>query len=222
MKLLFFILLLANGAVLLALQSARTSGIEPERLAAQLHPERLTVIRQPAAPATAAASVPEVQPEAGPAPAASTACVDIGDFNSRDGAKFETEFALLSTGALPSKRMVRPPPQHIVYLPPQAGEAAAGRRLAQLREMGFADSAVIRDEPTRRWGISLGLFSRMALAEAQQQKLRDAGVTDARIAEYPVNSARYAYRIAGLDEAATRQLEALASGLAGVVLRSCQ
>ncbi len=222
MKLLFFVLLLANGIVLLVLQSARTPGIEPERIAAQLHPERLTVLEERPVPAAAAAPVSEDPPQAVPAAAASPACIDIGDFNSRDGAAFETEFARLSTGALPAKRLVRSPPQHIVYLPPQAGEAAAGRRLAQLRERGFADSAIIRDEPTRRWGISLGLFSRMALAEAQQQKLRDAGVTDARIAEYPVNSARYAYRIAGLDEAATGRLEALVSGFAGVALRSCQ
>lgn len=216
MKLLFFILLLANGVVLLVLQSAHTPGIEPERIAAQLHPERLTVIQESATP------VSEGQPEVVSTAAASPACIDIGDFNTRDGAAFETAFGRLSPGALPIKRLVQAPPQHIVYLPPQAGEPAAGRRLAQLREMGFADSAIIRDEPTRRWGISLGLFSRMQLAEAQQQKLRDAGVTDARIAEYPVNSARYAYRIDGLDEAATGRLEALASGLAGVALRSCQ
>lgn len=218
MKLVFFILLLANGVVWLVLQSARTPGIEPERIAAQLHQERLTVIKEPQP--VPAAPVPEDTTEAAPATAAA-ACIDIGDFNTRSAATFEAEFARLSQGALPTKRLVRAPPQHIVYLPPQAGEAAASRRLAQLRDMGFTDSAVIREEPTRRWGISLGLFSRVELAEAQQQKLREAGVTDARIGEFPVNSARYAYRITGLDEAATGRLVALASGLAGIRLRNC-
>jgi hypothetical protein len=218
MRLLFFILLLANLVVLLALQSARTVGTEPARIAGQLHPERLTLIDEPAPGATA------TQPSA-PASAAmtaSSACVDVGDFSSRSAEDFETRLAQLSPGVLPKKRQVQAPPQHIVFLPPQAGQAAAGRRLAQLREMGFADSAIIRDEPTRRWGISLGLFSRVELAEARQQTLRAAGISDARVGEYPVNSARYAYRLAGLDEATTRRLGELASSLAGVALRSCQ
>lgn len=219
MKLVFFILLLANLILLLVLQSARTGGTEPERLARQLHPERLTVVDPPSAPPAAPAEPPSAPAAAAAAP---LACLEIGDFSTRSAEDAEARLAQLSLGALPTKRLVKPPPQHIVYLPPQAGEAAAARRLAQLREGGFADSAIIRDEPTRRWGISLGLFSRMELAEAQLQKLRDAGVTDARIAEYPVNSARYAYRLAGLDEASAERLRGLASGLAGAVLRSCQ
>lgn len=221
MRLAFFILLLANLVVLLALQSARTVGTEPARIAGQLHPERLTVIDEPAPGATAAQpSAPASAAMA--AIAASSACVDVGDFSSRSAEDFETGLAQLSPGVLPKKRQVQAPPQHIVFLPPQAGKAAAGRRLAQLREMGFADSAIIRDEPTRRWGISLGLFSRVELAEARQQTLRAAGISDARVGEYPVNSARYAYRLAGLDEATTRRLGELASSLAGVALRSCQ
>lgn len=217
MKLVFFILLLANLILLLVLQSARTGGTEPELLARQLRPERFTVVDPPSAPPAAPA-----EPPSAPAAAAPLACLEIGDFSTRGAEDVEARLAQLSLGALPTKRLVQPPPQHIVYLPPQAGEAAAARRLAQLREGGFADSAIIRDEPRRRWGISLGLFSRIELAEAQLQKLRDAGVTDARIAEYPVNSARYAYRLAGLDEASAERLRGLASGLAGAVLRSCQ
>jgi hypothetical protein len=44
MKRVFFGLLLANLTLLLALQSTRMAGTEPERIAGQLYPERLTVI----------------------------------------------------------------------------------------------------------------------------------------------------------------------------------
>jgi hypothetical protein len=214
-----------NLIVLLVLQSARTVGTEPERIARQLHPERLTVIgaaspKTEAMPAPLSQRVPETPavPIAPPAPT----CIDIGDFSTRSAETFEAQLSKLSPAVLPKKRLVQAPPQHIVYLPPQASEAAAGRRLAQLRETGFADSAIIRDEPTLRWGISLGLFSRLALAEAHQQKLRDAGISDVRVAEYPVNASRYAYRLDGLEETATGRLKALISGLAGVALRDCQ
>lgn len=223
MRLAFFVLLLANLILPLLLQSVRPVGLEPERIARQLNPERLTVIEDPmpkAKPGVPAPALPE-EPAATVATAA-PACIEVGDFSTRSARDVEARLARLSPEALPTKRQVRAPPQYIVHLPPQASDAAAGRRLAQLREMGFADSAVIRDEPTRRWGISLGLFSRLELAEAHLQKLRDAGISDARVAEYPVNSARYAYRLAGLDEAATRQLRALVSGLPGIALRDCQ
>jgi hypothetical protein len=217
MRLVFFGLLLANLILLLVLQSTRTAGTEPERIAGQLHPERLTVIAAGSsqAHATSPAVVREVPP-------ALPGCVELGDFSTRSARDIEAKLAQLSPDVLPKKRLVQAPPQHIVYLPPQASEAAAGRRLAQLRQMGFTDSAVIRDEPTRRWGLSLGLFSRLELAEARQQTLREAGVSDARITEYPVNSSRYAYRLSGLDDVTTERLKVLVSGLAGIALRECQ
>ncbi len=217
MRLVFFGLLLANLVLLLVLQSTRTAGIEPERIAGQLHPERLTVLAAGSSQdyATSQAVVREVPP-------AWPGCVELGDFSTRSARDIEAKLAQLSPDVLPKKRLVQAPPQHIVYLPPQASEAAAGRRLAQLRQMGFTDSAVIRDEPARRWGISLGLFSRLELAEARQQTLREAGVSDARVTEYPVNSSRYAYRLSGLDEATTERLKVLVSGLTGIALRECQ
>jgi hypothetical protein len=217
MKRVFFGLLLANLTLLLALQSTRMAGTEPERIAGQLYPERLTVIAAASSQAHAASVAVEREVSA-----VLPGCVELGDFSTRSARDIEAQLAQLSPDALPKKRLVQAPPQHIVYLPPQASEAAAGRRLAQLRQMGFSDSAVIRDEPTRRWGISLGLFSRLELAEARQQTLRAAGVSDARITEYPVNSSRYAYRLSGLDESTTERLKALASDFAGIVLRECQ
>lgn len=207
MRVLFFLLLLANAGVLWLLQPSIT-GTEPERIAQQLNPERLTVLeREPQ------------RPVAPPEPAGT--CLEAGEFTARNLPEFEAELAQLALGVLPKKQLWRSPPQHIVYLPPQASEAAAGRRLAQLREMGFADSAVIRDEPTRRWGISLGLFTRLDLAESQLEKIHAAGVSDARVAEYPFGSARYGYRLAGLDEPGAERLRTLVSGLPGITLRGC-
>ncbi len=212
MRAVFFLLLIANLALLPLLQSLHTPVTEPERLAGQLNPERLTLLE----------AEPALQPAKAAAEAAAPVCVEVGEFSTLTAERFEAQLARLSPGELPSKRLVRMPSQHIVFLPPQASATAAARRLAQLRELGFTDSAVIRDEPTRRWAISLGLFSRLDLAESQLQKIRAAGVTDARIAEHPVNSARYAYRVSGLDAAGEQQLSALVSGFAGVALRPCQ
>ncbi len=234
MRFVFVLLLLANVALWPLLPAMRSEGLEPERLAQQLHPERLIVIDTPAAgtrpapdkvaaagqPADAGPTAPTA-PIALPAPQraadAGNTCIDVGDFNYATAGRFEAELSTLAREVLPARRLARVPPQYIVLVPPQASAAAAVRRLAALRELGFAD----RDEPSRRWAISLGLFSRLSLAEAQLEKLHAAGISDARVADHPVNSGLYAYRIAGLDEAGTRQLKTLASAFAGVSLRSC-
>ena len=218
MRLFFFLLLLANVVALLIMQAARDRSGEPERLALQVNAERVNVI-------DAAAPAPAKTPAAESAPAPVTAgaggCVEIGDFSTQSAASFEQQLSRLSHTGMAQRRVVQAAPSQMVYLPPQGSEAEANRRLAQLREMGFADSAVIRDEPARRWGISLGRFTRTELAEAHLEKLRAAGVNDARIGDYPANSTRFAYRVPDVEAASAARLAAAASNFAGVTLRRC-
>ena len=205
MRLFFFLLVLINLVIFLAMQGARDRSIEPERLALQVNAERVTLLDAADRPVTGSA----------------TACVEIGDFNTQTAASFEEQLSRLSPTSLPQRRIVRAAPSQLVYLPPQGSEAEANRRLAQLRELGFKDSAVIRDDSPRRWGISLGRFKRSELADARLEKLRSAGVPDARIIEYPTNSTRFAYLLSGIDEAGVARLAAAASAFEGVTKRRC-
>ena len=148
-------------------------------------------------------------------------CVEAGDFTAQTAAKFESALPQLSLPVLPVKRVVQASPSQIVMLPPQASEAAANRRVTLLREQGFKDVSVIRDATARRWGISLGVFSKPELADAQLAALKQAGVTDARIEEHPLNSSRLAYQLVGLESTATEGLKKLLSGYAGTALRDC-
>ncbi len=243
MRLFLLALLLANVVMLLVLQSYKPSGLEPERLALQQHADLVTVPAPgkgdyPSAPSTAtsststststSASPSSVSTSASPAPATPPApkrapgkCIEAGDFNAQTAAKFESALPQLSLPVLPVKRVVQASPSQIVMLPPQASEAAANRRVTQLREQGFKDVSVIRDTTARRWGISLGVFSKPELADAQLAALKQAGVTDARIEEHPLNSSRLAYQLVGLDADANDGLKKLLSDFAGVALRDC-
>ena len=246
MRLFLFALLLANVVMLLVLQSFRPSGLEPERLALQQHADRVTLqapvngaasAAAPSAPsaptasapaaatdsaAPAAPAVPATSPSLAPSPKrAAGKCIEAGDFNAQTAAKFESALPQLSLPVLPVKRVVQASPSQIVMLPPQASEAAASRRVAQLREQGFKDVSVIRDASVRRWGISLGVFSKPELADAQLAVLKQAGVSDARIEEHPLNSSRLAYQLVGLDAPATDGLKKLLAAYAGAVLRDC-
>ena len=222
MRLFFFLLVLVNVVVLLVLQVARDRTIEPERLALQVNAERVAVIDAAGKPAPAPATpTAKATPPPAVSPSGTAACIDIGDFNTQTAASFEQDLSRLSHTGTPQRRVVQPAPSQLVYLPPQGSEADANRRLAQLREAGFADSAVIRDDPARRWGLSLGRFTRTELAEAHLEKLRGAGVTDARIVEYPMNSTRYAYRLFGVNAAGGTRLAAIAANYTGVTMRPC-
>lgn len=213
MRPLFFLLLLANAIVLLLMQATQQFGNAPDRMTQQVNAERLNlvdVLGKPAASDTSSAST-TVKP----------ACVEIGDFNTQTVASFEQQLAKLSSKPTPERRLVQAASSQQIFIPPLPNEEAANRRLAQLRSLGFTDSAVIRDDSARRWGISLGRFTRTELAEAHLEKLRAAGVSDARIGEYPLNAARYAIRVSTEGTESHDEVKALTTKFGGLTLRAC-
>lgn len=211
-RLLFWLLLLANLVLLTLLPGPLpgTATLEPQRVLQQVQPERVTVLSNPLTndPALAA---PKPEP-----------CVEIGDFNATAAAKFESRLAKLKLPTLPLKQQVQPPQASLVFIPPQSDEAGANRRLNQLRKLGFNDVSVVKEPLARRWGISVGLFSSPELAAAQLENLKKAGFAEARIEDYPINSARFAYQLKGFAGEDKPELKALVSEFAGAALRSCK
>ena len=213
MRPLFFLLLLANAIVFLLLQATQQFGSQPDRMSQQVNAERLNLVD-----VSGKASVSENGSESS---ASKPVCIEIGDFNTQTVASFEQQVAKLSSAPTADRRLVQAASSQLIFIPPQASEEAANRRLAQLRTLGFTDSAVIRDDSARRWGISLGRFTRTELADAHLEKLRAAGVSDARIGEYPLNTARYAIRVTLEDAESRDDLKALATKFGGLTLRAC-
>jgi hypothetical protein len=207
MRLFFGILLLANAVLVFMLtQDADPSAKKPANPPiAEIAPERLTLLS--ARPLVRRAAEGE--------------CIEVGNFTTQTAVKFESGLAQLSLRELPKKRMVEAPPSSLVFLPPQQGEAGANRRATQLRNLGFNDIAVIRDAGERRWGLSLGIFTSMELAEARLKTLKSAGITDARIEEHPINSSRFAYELRGLDRGMKASLQALQNNFEGAAMRPC-
>lgn len=211
-RLLFWLLLISNLVLLTLLPGPLpgTSSLEPQRVLQQVQPERVTIISNPLTndPALAAPK---------PAP-----CVEIGDFSTTAAAKFESRLAKLKLPILPLKLQVQPPQASLVFIPPQSDEASANRRLNQLRKLGFNDLSVVREPPARRWGISVGLFSSAELAAAQLENLKKAGIADARIEDYPLNSAKFAYQLKGFSSEDKPELKTVIAEFAGTSLRSCK
>ncbi len=212
MRPLFFLLLLANAIVLLLIQASQQFGGEPDRMTQQVNAERLNLVDVHSKSASENASA---------SPAAKPTCIEIGDFNTQTVASFEQQLAKLSSKPTPERRLVQAASSQQIFIPPLPNEEAANRRLTQLRGLGFTDSAVIREDSARRWGISLGRFTRSELAEAHLAKLKAAGVSDARIGEYPLNATRYAIRVSMEDAESRDEVKALATKFGSLSLRAC-
>ena len=207
MRLFFGVLLIANAVLgyRLVQEAQPVAETLPSPPVAEIAPERLTLLS--ARPLVRRATEGE--------------CIEVGNFTTQTAVKFESGLARLSMRELPNKRLVEVPPSSIVMLPPQQGEAGANRRAVQLRHLGFNDIAVIRDAGERRWGLSLGVFASMELAEARLKALKNAGITDARIEEHPINSSRFAYELRGLDRSMKAGVQALQNNFDGTTLRPC-
>lgn len=202
---LFWALLFAN-LILLVFQPGDMAPLhEAARLQQQLHPERISLT--PAVPKLANAET--------------TACIEIGNFTPPMAAAFETRLSRLILPVLPQKREVSEQGTHMVYLPPQNGQAGATRRLAQLRQLGWTDFYLIQDQSARRWGISLGLFKSAESAQAQLALAEKAGVTGARVESYPMTFARAAYQLRDLDSKTQVALEVIATEFAGISTHPC-
>lgn len=207
MRLFFGALLLANAVLAFLLMQSTSPPAEKSGspVISEIAPERLTLL-------SARPLVRQV---------AEGECVEVGPFTTQSALKFETALAPLSLRELPKKRLVQAPPSHLVFLAPQQGEAGAQRRLTQLRGLGFNDIAVIRDAGERRWGVSLGIFTSLELAEARLKLLKNAGITDARLEEHPINSSRFAYELRGLDRNLKTGVQAVQSSFEGSRMQPC-
>ena len=211
-RLLFWLLLLANLVLLTLLPGPLpwTATLEPQRLVQQVQPDSVKLIPNPQMNDSAKAEPTK------------ESCVELGDFSATTAIKFESRLAKLKLPSLPLKQQVQSPQASLVFIPPQSDEASANRRITKLRALGFTDVTVVREPLARRWGISVGLFTSPELAAAQLDNLKKAGITDARIEEHPLNSARFSYQLEGYAGEDKPELKALIAEFSGVALRSCK
>lgn len=212
---LFFWLLLLSNLVLLALMTGPLPGLsslEPERLGQQVRTDQIKILSNPLTLNNGRAVS---EPAPGP-------CTEVGNFTTATAAKFEGKLARIKLPSLPVKQLIQPPPSSLVFIPSQADEATANRRLALLRSQGFNDVSVVKEPLPRRWGISVGLFNSPELALARLDSLRKAGITDARIEEFPINSAKFAYQLQGVAADEKPELKAVLSDFPGTEIRSCK
>jgi len=174
---------------------------------------------------TRADAKPEVKNEAKSAPKAETiACTEIGNFNTVEARKFETQLASLNLPAKSLPRSVQEASSHMVYIPSQDGKDGADRKAAELRRLGIQDFYVIPESqanPALRWSISLGVFKTEEAAKAYIGQLIPQGVRSARIMARNVTSTRQAYQWRDIDATTKAALDGLKAKFPNQEMRGC-
>ncbi|MEO6352580.1 MAG: SPOR domain-containing protein [Oxalobacteraceae bacterium] len=236
LKFIFWILLLANAALLALnlgyLGAIAPDGREPQRSKRQIHPEQLALLAPAAAtanpeavatavPAPATAPVPAAVPTPTPAPAL-VACTEIGDFTLAQASRFEAQIAALGLGDRQSRRNVREVASYMVYIPPQGEQAGAQKKVEELRQRGVTNFFVMQDNSDLRWGISLGVFKTEAQAKILLAQLKQQGVLSARIGARSAATSKVMFQMRDLDPAGIAVFGRIAADFPQQQLRRCK
>jgi len=208
------------------LGSFRTETREPARLKNQLQANKLSLLTQEQATASAAPPATEeaAKPAAAPAPPPSYACTEVGNFVLADGRRFEAQVAALDLGDRQSRRNVagQDISSYMVYIPPQGSKEGADRKAGELKQLGVTNYFIMNESSPLRWGISLGVFKSETSAQSQLASLNKQGVHSARVAPRYSASKQFAYQFRDLDAATRARLEKIKTQFPEQELRTCK
>lgn len=241
LKLLFWGLLLANGALFAFhqgyLDTLIPDGREPARMGRQFNADKIKLVAagQPsptAAPAAAseaassaaAAGLLELEPVLARASKRqeSLVCAEIGNFDTAEAKRFESQAAAQALIDKLSRRNVQEVARHMVYIPSQGSKDAADKKASELRRLGVDDFYVIQDGTELRWGISLGIFKSEEAARAHLATLGLKGVRSARLGVHGSASAKVAFQLHELDLGARSRLDKIKADFPRQEVRACE
>lgn len=168
-RIVFFLLVFANLLFFAWAQGyfgAADDGHEPQRLAQQLHAEKLRIVRdgQTAAPVAA-------KKEA-------TACHVVNGLSVADAAALKA--AVEAAGGEAKVSPLAEPTLHLVVITELANKAAADKKAAELTRFGIKEQSLVALEGGRH-EIILGRFDTEAAATAFLQGLTKRGIKSARV-----------------------------------------
>ena len=230
LRLVVLILLLANGiyfawsqGLLRAWDFAPAQQTEPQRLAQQLRPENLRILKagearvaEPSAPAAPSAPAP-AEVAVAPLPAE---CYQAGLFDEpQANALRRTLEATLPAGSWLLESAVEPA-RWIVYMGKYPNADALAKKRQELASLNLKFEPI--NSASLEPGLSLGGFDTQAAANTALANLAKRGVRTAQVVRERSEVRGSLLRIAAVDEALKPKLDELRPSLAGKPLRLCK
>lgn len=193
MRVVFFILLLANAAALAYfLSQPQAAGGD---VAPPLRPEAVRIVA------------------AVPAATKATQCVAWRELAPAQLARARAALTELGLG---ERTTVIEEEEYWLHIPPLKNRAEAEQKLRELKALGVDQATVVEEEGAFRFALSLHSLATREEAEAALKRLQEKGVKSARLTERRVPRGLLA---TGVDEALMGRLERLAAEYGGSALK---
>ena len=224
MRLLFFILLLANAAFFgysWIGSSAQASG-DAQIVAQQLNPQKIRLlVPEQVSALTRKADAPKT-PAPVPAPAAPAAiCLEWGGFLGADTARAAQALEPLALGARLTQRRLEDVSGYWVYIAPLASRQSAAQKAAELKRLGVDDYFIVADDPKWRNAVSLGIFKTEDAAKARLAALRAKGVRSATVGARETQPGKTYFQVHEAGPAVVVKLNEFKQGFPGSDVREC-
>ncbi len=198
------------------------SGHEPQRLQQQIAPEKIRLLATSPPPTQTPVAVAVAEPSVKTAVAPAVAsCVELGNFNEADAARFEAQIDALALNQRLSRRTVTDATSYMVYIPPQADKDAVERKSGELRRLDVRDFYVVQAEGDLHYAISLGIFKTRAAAESHLAELVRKGVRSARVGGRGAGGDKVAFQLRDLTETGLASASRLADTFSKIEQREC-
>lgn len=186
LRTLFFLLLLANIVFIVAgnsLPGASTGRGEPERLAAQMEPQKIKIARPEAAGSQTRAAAAPVETgkeeHASAPPPARNSCVALVGLSPAQSQALQEELRQQAKLSV-EERALEEPSAWWVIIPSQGDRQQMIRRSEELKSQGV-DNFISTEEGSNKNAISLALFKSEVKAQTFLRQVEAKGVQDARI-----------------------------------------
>lgn len=208
LRALFLLLVLANLLLFAAGRGyfGRSGSGEPERLAAQIQPEMIRILRDQAAPQGTQAQPDQSAAAPGAAPPAGAAanCLRYEPVGREQAGKIAAKQRARNGGVELAEKRLEEPSSYWVSIPPQPSRQDLDARIAELKSAGVNDFFVIGGEQgANRGAVSLGLFKSERMAESLRERLRAKGVNGVRVSAREAAGAKLAVELRGPAPALT-------------------
>lgn len=208
LRALFLLLVLANLLLFAAGRGyfGRSGSGEPERLAAQIQPEMIRILRDQSAPqgTQAQPDQPAAAPGMAPPAGAAANCLRYEPVGREQAGKIAAKQRARNGGVELAEKRLEEPSSYWVSIPPQPSRQDLDARIAELKSAGVNDFFVIGGEQgANRGAVSLGLFKSERMAESLRERLRAKGVNGVRVSAREAAGAKLAVELRGPAPALT-------------------
>jgi hypothetical protein len=215
---LFFALALANLAFFAWWRyGPPADAADPAPLMRQIEAEKLKVLRPADLPPPMAAKSDKLELFS----SGRAGCVEWGSFTLADVARAESALEPLALGPRLTQRRTWEPTSWWVFIPSQGSRQNALKKVAEIKELGVRDYFVVQEEGEHRWAVSLGIYRSEDAAQVRLSRLRNQGLTDARVAARDNVVAKVWLQVSSIDASLQARLNVLARQIEGSELRDC-